>query len=207
MRQYADRKTGKKGTGGIEMRTMRAWVICLVALLCLLPLTVDADTPPQRLPAPAPGVIYDDFFDGFAPVQVGQKYGFIDKTGKFAIPAQFDDERPFSYDLASVKVGEKWEYIDRSGAQVIAPQFDDALGFTEVGLARVKVGDKWGYIDRTGKFAIPAQFDDAIGFYDLPPNTLPQDQPATTAPALAAVKVGDRWGYIDTTGKRVIAPQ
>jgi len=190
----------------MRIRGVRIFVIgCVAVLLGGLPLTVNAQEGMQRLPAPAPGVIYRGFSEGFAAVQVGQKYGYINKTGAFAIPAQFDDVNGFRYGLSGVKVGGKWGYIDTTGKLVIAPQFDDIGSFSDVGLARVKVGGKWGFIDRTGRFAIPAQFDDAGGFAEVTPFTFPE-RPAAS-PVLAPVKVGSKWGYIDTTGKLVIAPQ
>jgi len=190
----------------MRMRGVRIFVIgCVALLLGGLPLTVNAQERMQRLPAPAPGVIYFDFSEGFAAVQVGQKYGYINRTGAFVIPAQFDGVGGFRSGLSGVKVGGKWGYIDTAGKQVIAPQFDDAGSFTDVGLARVKVGGKWGFIDRTGSFAIPAQFEDASGFGEETPVTFPE-RPAAS-PVLAPVKVDGKWGYIDTAGKLVIAPQ
>lgn len=56
------------------------------------------------------------------------KYGYIDKTGRFAIPPRFDYVCRFRGDLAAVRVDRKWGYIDRTGKFVITPRFDDIWG-------------------------------------------------------------------------------
>jgi hypothetical protein len=90
---------------------------------------------------------------GLFRVQIGSKYGFIDKTGKIVIKPQFDDALlGFFEGLAEVQIGGKWGYIDKSGNIVIKPQFDGTSGFQE-GLAKVFIGGKEaGYIDKTGRY-------------------------------------------------------
>ena len=41
------------------------------------------------------------------------RFGYIDKTGKLVIPAQFDDADNFSEGLAGVYTHGKWGYISR----------------------------------------------------------------------------------------------
>ncbi len=101
--------------------------------------------------------------------------GFIDATGKFAIPAKPPDRirEMESYDrysfsdfhegLAKVHVNDATGvggYIDRGGNVVIAPQFSTAGDFSE-GLAFVSTRRPWsdaphrtGFIDRSGEFVI-----------------------------------------------------
>jgi hypothetical protein len=86
----------------------------------------------------------------------GSKYGFIDRTGKTVIPAQFDLTFGFSEGLAAVEVGKRWGFTDTTGKMVIPPQdFSDVKPFHN-GVARVVVQKRGvghiGYIDRTGKF-------------------------------------------------------
>ena len=52
-----------------------------------------------------------DYADGLAEVQIGGKWGYIDKTGKFAINPQFDLAGHFADGLAPVEIGTKWGYI------------------------------------------------------------------------------------------------
>lgn len=63
------------------------------------------------------------FFDGYAAVMHGGKWGFIDKQGRFAIAPTYDWAYPFSYGFAAVKVGEKWGFIDRLGQLIIKPMY------------------------------------------------------------------------------------
>src|SRR5260370_22035067 len=98
-----------------------------------------------------------------AAVKIGDKWGYIDKTGKFVIPPQFPHAESFSEGLALVLVGDKYGYIDNIGKTVIPPQFSHASSFSE-GLAAVRVGDKDGYIDKTGRMAIQPQFVGASKF-------------------------------------------
>ena len=99
-------------------------------------------------------------------VQLGDRWGYVDKNGTMVIKAQFSDAEDFSEGLAAARVGVKWGYIDRTGKIVIAPQFDDAAGFTD-GLGRIAMGGKVGrlsfmesgekrgrvgYVDRAGKY-------------------------------------------------------
>jgi hypothetical protein len=133
------------------------------------------------------------FHEGLAGAGKGRsKLGFIDATGAFVIPEQFDEVGWFIDGLAPVKKNGKWGFIDKTGTFVIPPEFDDFGVFSE-GLARAKQAGKWGFIDKTGTFIIPPEFQDAGLFSE----------------GLArAYKVGPgKWGFIDKTGKFVIPPE
>jgi hypothetical protein len=154
------------------------------------------------------------FSEGFAPVMVGENWGFIDRQGQLVIPPLFASayqDTKFSAGLVPIQAPDssKYGYLDTTGKFQIAPQFTAARPFSE-GLAAVKVGDEvkglWGYIDRTGKFAIRPQFTESIAgageFHEglaaielrdprTPPNTI------SSGPT----------GYIDRTGKFVIPPK
>lgn len=93
------------------------------------------------------------------------KWGFMDRAGKVAIPPQFDDERDFFNGLAAVLVGGKWGYVDEKGNLAVAPRFDDVRDFAAE-LAPVRLGRKWGYIDRTGKLSIEPRFQSAAEFHE-----------------------------------------
>ena len=53
--------------------------------------------------------------DGLFEVKVGDKWGYIDSSGKLVINPQFDEARGFSEGLARINQGGKWGYIDTSG--------------------------------------------------------------------------------------------
>ena len=91
------------------------------------------------------------FSDGLAEVKVGNKWGYINKTGKYVIGPQFDYVMGFHEELAAVRIGKKWGYVDKTGKVVIPLQFDAAQNFSG-GLAEVRVGERWVFIDKTGKY-------------------------------------------------------
>jgi hypothetical protein len=110
-------------------------------------------------------------------------WGFIDRTGKYAIEPRFDNALDFHEGWAAVRVGKKWGYIDYAGKLVIPAEFDDSMEFSE-GLAAVRVASEapsesgtdateklslgedglWGFIDASGKFVIRPKYLDATSF-------------------------------------------
>ena len=108
------------------------------------------------------------------PIKDGDRYGYIDSSGKIVINPQFDSALIFLDDLAPAAMDDKWGFIDRDGKWVINPQFEDA-GFFKEGLAPVALDDKWGYVNDSGKIAINYQFDRAGLFHN----------------GMARVKIGD----------------
>jgi WG repeat protein len=88
-------------------------------------------------------------------------HGYVDTSGKVAIPVQFAGARLFSEGLAAVLVDGKWGYIDRDGKMVIPPRFAEAEAFFG-GRAVVRVGEGWdknsGLIDTTGKFIVEPRY-------------------------------------------------
>jgi hypothetical protein len=92
-----------------------------------------------------------NFWEGFAAVKQGGKWGFIDETGATRIPFQFDDiAGGFSEGLAAVEKNGKWGYLGADGHYVIEGQFDDADVFC-CGVAMVSFTDAtYGFINRQG---------------------------------------------------------
>lgn len=124
--------------------------------------------------------IYDNLnIHSFIKPPLQGKWGFIDKTGKFAIYPQFDLAGNFKEGLAPIKINEKYGYIDKNGNYAIKPQFDDASNFSE-GLACVRIEGKYGYINPKGRFIINPTFDTAQNFTD----------------GIAIVKTNDKYHYI-----------
>ncbi len=74
-----------------------------------------------------------------------------DKTGAWAIPAQFENGWHFNQGLAAAQTNGKWGFIDTTGKFVIQPQYDDAGDFSEDGTADVSLGGVEITIDKTGK--------------------------------------------------------
>lgn len=103
-------------------------------------------------------------------VRVGQKAGFIDRTGKVVIEPQFADAGPrFSEGLAPAARtdadGERWGYIDLNGKWIVEPRFRIAYQFTEgLALVREEYDSPHGFIDRTGAWILLPQFEAATTF-------------------------------------------
>ena len=131
-----------------------------------------------------------EFSDGLVLEYIDGKYGYIDKTGKVAIPFEYDKGLPFSEGLAAVSKNGKVGFIDTSGEVVIPFDYDyqdHAYRFNE-GLAVVSKDGKWGFIDKSGEVVIPFAFDLAHNFND----------------GLAMVAKDNKLGYIDKTGKLMV---
>jgi hypothetical protein len=125
----------------------------------------------------------------------GDKFGFIDKDGKYLNSPDFTWVGMFSGGFAPVKTADgTLAFVDRDGKIVpaLSGKFDFlfSTGFIS-GLSPARSNGKFGFIDTTGKWAIEPQFE-AVGNF---------------AEGLAAVRVGGRSGYVDKKGKFVINPQ
>lgn len=124
------------------------------------------------------------------PIKIGDKYGYIDQTGRVVIQPQFDEAWNFYEGMAIVKIDNKYGYISKSGNLIIQPHFEEADNFSE-GLASVKIDEKWGYIGKSGQFVISPQFEESWDFCE----------------GLARVQINNKYGYIDKTGRLIILPQ
>jgi hypothetical protein len=186
---------------------VRFWGLAQVIFLGLsgtLPVVAQQQSAPELFPVARDGkhgyidctghiaipLDYDDakgFQGGFATVNVGGKWGFLDTAGKLLFEPQFAETAGFfSEGFAAVRVGEKWGYADRSGKLVIEPQFDSAGQFSD-GIAPVERSGKYGYIGKDGQIVIPAEFDSARPF----------------SGGLGIVKRAGRYGYINKDGQLV----
>lgn len=144
-----------------------------------------------------------NFSEGFAAVVVGEKWGFIDKTGKEVVSPKYDDAEDFCEGLAAVMLDEKWGFIDTTGKVVVPPKYDWAENFHD-GLAGVMLYDgddasmshagfwftsgKWGFIDKTGKEVVPVTYEDIGAFRE----------------GRASVLMDDKVGFVDESGALVI---
>ncbi len=126
---------------------------------------------------PRTALFLSRFTEGRAAVKVGNKYGFIDPTGKLVIPAQYDCAQGFREGLAPVLVGEKIGFIDLQGNMVLAAQYEYpdkswqpqiALGNSifHRGHATVKWNGKFGIINKTGGWVVQPYFNSYIALYE-----------------------------------------
>jgi hypothetical protein len=111
------------------------------------------------------GNIYIDskFSNGLAKFPISNKWGYIDKSGKFAIKPQFDYAEDFSDSIAAVQIKDKWGYINKKGDFVIKPEFDYAQNFIEgIGIVGFYNKDGNGAVNNKGKFVIPLGNDQLV---------------------------------------------
>lgn len=134
------------------------------------------------------------FHDGFAPVKYEDRWGFLNTSGKLAIPSKYDKVTQFSSGFATVQIGEKYFVLDKSGSEipVEVPGIVDLNNFSEKLASFKNSAGLVGYIDGSGKAVINAQFQSAGDFYG----------------GMAWAKnISGSVGYIDSSGEWIIQPQ
>ena len=83
----------------------------------------------------------------------GDKWGYLDKTGKVTIPPLYDCTWDFSEGLARVQIGETWGFIDKTGAMIIEPKAFSVVNDFSGGLASAITEDGEDVLfDKTGKY-------------------------------------------------------
>ena len=100
-----------------------------------------------------------DFENGFAGVQNGEKWGFINTEGKEIVPCVYDMVSSFNDGLAAVCKNDKWGYVNTEGELVIPCIYEYANEFSE-GLASVRKNGKDGFINKKGEVAIPLKYEE-----------------------------------------------
>jgi hypothetical protein len=140
------------------------------------------------------GFDLEGFKDGLVGVKVGEKWGFMNTSGKMAIPAKYDHVSEFNGGFAVAKKGETFIVLNTKGDENIIQDAEvhDVKDFSE-GMAPYKShGKKHGFINGEGKVSITAQFESVGYFHD--------------GLAWAKTPAGSL-GYINMKGEWVIQPQ
>mgnify|MGYP000278808951 CR=1 FL=1 len=156
----------------------------------------------------------------------GDKWGLIDKRGKFVTQKEFSSGNFIKPGLSFARKPGKWGVIDKTGRIIVPPKYEQ-IGYFENGRALIIQDGKQGYINKDGQEIIPPKFnlitpvseglaavemDSLRGFVDTTgafPFPLEFEKVTNFYEGLAAVKKtkAGKWGYIDKTGKFVIEPQ
>ena len=118
------------------------------------------------------------------------KWGYVDRTGRFIIPARFDFAFPFSDERAVVEINKVRGVVTPDGKWVTEPAYKWSIAYGS-GFLPVMRGGRFSYLDRSGRAVFGRDFEDASLF----------------ANGLAAVRQAGKWGVIGLTGKFVVTPQ
>ena len=159
-----------------------------------------------------------DLSDGLRLVKQGDKYGYVDETGKEVVSVKYNAAKAFSFGYALVKLEDKFYLINKTG-QEFSYKFLDKQ---EMELYRIEVNEKIGYFDmKTYKLVTPIKYsyagtfsegfapvrDGQVGFIDETGKEIIQckyDRVGDFQEGLAEVALNKKSGYIDKTGKEVI---
>ncbi|WP_291782837.1 WG repeat-containing protein [Cecembia sp.] len=96
--------------------------------------------------------------EGLFPALKDGKYGFIDKSGNWIIPAQFDGVKKFTEGLAAFQENGQWGVIDRQGQIISRAIFNHVADFKR-GFAVVKIGNKQNILDRNGQLLLEEGYE------------------------------------------------
>jgi hypothetical protein len=130
------------------------------------------------------------FSDGLAAVRTTEGWGFVDRSGEWAISPRFEWVGRFGEGLAPARLDHRVGYIDTEGSWVITPRsWAFAYGFSG-GVGRVTIdgrgGRSQGFVDRNGVVIAPPTLSAATDMSE----------------GLAAVRPTARgpWVYMDAGG-------
>jgi hypothetical protein len=110
-----------------------------------------------------------EFSEGFAEVEVNDRWNFIDKSGRLLLKEWVDGTAfGFSDGLAAVQKGDLWGYVDTHGELVIPARFGYITPFNS-GRAMVyldnKIGSKGRMINKAGRFVGDRIFSSSLNHF------------------------------------------
>ncbi|NCI45052.1 WG repeat-containing protein [Sediminibacterium soli] len=123
--------------------------------------------------------------EGYAFVQVGNKWGLVDEKGRETVEAKYDTLVRQDDAVLAVK-DRKIGVIANDGSVIVPVKYDRLYGFSE-GLCVVLLNNKMGYVNGEGKEVIPPQFDEVTDFEN----------------GRAQVRLGSQTYFIDKTGRKI----
>ena len=124
-----------------------------------------------------------DFNDGYARVNLNNKWNFINRTNKLLSDTWYDWVGRFYNGYAKVRLDGKYNLIDTNGKCISDTWFDWAGRFSN-GYVKVKLGYKYNFINQNGKCVSNTWFDMVDNFYN----------------GYANVHLDNKWYAIDTNG-------
>jgi hypothetical protein len=150
----------------------------------------------------AAGVL-DPVTDELIPARIGERWGYVDRSGTLVVPAGYDQVEPFSEGRAAVRRGRHWGFIDEMGVEIVPPHYLSAGPYREGRAAVTMRSALWpmvGYLDRSGAVAIPATFQSDCPFSEGRARVERRRRKAL-------LFLDSQWGYIDSAGALVVTPR
>lgn len=160
------------------------------------------------------------FHEGLAVVENKQngKYGFIDKSGRVAIPCTWNDASWFEDGLASVQDDqEKFGCINKEGKLVIPCRFEEGIDFHEGLAIMYSEEDYFFVIDKNGRKVFDVEYDVSDtcfqeglascldqGFIDMNGDMVIEGKSSPQWMGFSEGLAPTEEGYIDHSGKVVI---
>ena len=96
-------------------------------------------------------------------MQLGGKWGFIDKSGATVLPFTYSNVTRFNNGVCAVLMSGKWGFIHHGGSAALPARWEKTGEFAE-GLCPVKQDGKWGLIDSTGTLVQQPTYDEMDSF-------------------------------------------
>lgn len=133
--------------------------------------------------------VVEPFEKGYATVMNNNKYGLIDRRGKYIIPCDYDNIHTIDYQTFKIKLNNKYGVIDKNEKTIIPCIYDFIYLNRHLNLFEVRLNKKKGYLDLNGSEIIPIKYsiDDSgnkNGFVRL--------------------SINNKYGYLDINGKVLI---
>jgi hypothetical protein len=123
-------------------------------------------------------------------VEMNDKYGYIDISGKIVIQCQYENANEFSEGLAWVKMNGLYGFIDKNGNQIIKCKYKEAHNFSGGIVAVKELSGYWSLLDKKG--------------HDILPISLDYDYVGDFSNGMADVRKNGVWGFIDIKGNEII---
>ena len=97
---------------------------------------------------------YGDFHDGLAFAKKGDKFGFINAKGEWAVEAVYVKVKNFSNGFAAVRSGDKWGFIDAKGNLIFKEEARAIRDFSNGFAAISDASGLWGVINSKGEWVV-----------------------------------------------------
>lgn len=128
------------------------------------------------------------------PVKMGEKWGYIDREGKYVINPQYDVAYGFNEGKAMVKTSKGWAFIEEKPNATPTMAYADALPYSEGVAWTVKDGNAPALLDMDGNTLFEMKSAKYVYQY-------------SEGLAYAKLDSADKYGYIDKKGNWAIEPQ